>query len=571
MKAKFAYYAQWLREGAVCVIRAYPVELLLAIYACVYSLVAYEYNLKDTEELALVPLFFALALTANCLAGRGPWRKVYWVCWTPLLPLSLLQGLAEWVGSAPFFISLFILSPLAVLVSLRAVRNERFVSDTVVWLRAAVLAVLFAELALGLFYAVFFSMTYIFGLDGRWTRDVAAYAFILTNTLALPTLFLMMSDRWRGADCRGGRVVEVLLNYIVTPALVAYAAVFYIYMAKILITWTLPEGGVAYLVFGFTVAALVVKAFQHLLDKRIYDWFFDRFSLVSLPMLVLFWIGVVRRTNEYGLTTMRVYLLACGLLMTLCVVLFLSKRLGRYLWVCLAAWVCFAALAYVPALEPERMAVRSQAHRAERLARALGRLDARGRLLLSALSPADTVYRKEYRKLYEALEYIRHDSAAFAPFGVKDLHDFTAIFPERMGSYVQWGTTYADTSSSDDSFAIELPDNAALQADRTYTRYYTNLNSWSEEGYVFQDDTLRIRLDGRRLVFQITGAELLRRQIAASGFRPEKEAVPTADERLRMLDYRDQRIRILIDRMQLVRRDSTLLLDDLRLNSVWLP
>lgn len=122
----------------------------------------------------------------------------------------------------------------------------------------------------------------------------------------------MMADRWQGAELRGNRILEVLLNYIVTPALLIYTAILYLYMAKILFTWSLPEGGVAYLVFGFTITALAVKAVDQLLGKLIYNWFFDRFSLVSLPMLVLFWIGVMRRTNEYGLTEPRVYLLVCG-------------------------------------------------------------------------------------------------------------------------------------------------------------------------------------------------------------------------------------------------------------------
>ena len=127
--------------------------------------------------------------------------------------------------------------------------------------------------------------------------------------------------------------LEMLLNYIVTPALLIYAAILYLYMAKILVTWTLPEGGVAYLVFGFTLFALAVQALQPLLQKRMYDWFFDRFSLISLPTQVLFWIGVLRRTGEYGLTEPRVYLLVSGGLMTLCVVLFLARRTGRYFYV----------------------------------------------------------------------------------------------------------------------------------------------------------------------------------------------------------------------------------------------
>ena len=132
------------------------------------------------------------------------------------------------------------------------------------------------------------------------------------------------------------------------------------------------------LVLLATMTALAVKALGRLLEKRIYDWFFDRFSLVSLPVLTLFWIGVVRRTNEYGLTEPRVYLVVCGGLMTLCVLLFLSQRTGRYLWVCLAAWMSFAALAYVPFLEPERIAVQSQTQRAERVAERLGRLGGDG-------------------------------------------------------------------------------------------------------------------------------------------------------------------------------------------------
>lgn len=48
-----------------------------------------------------------------------------------------------------------------------------------------------------------------------------------------------------------------------------------------------------------------VKALGRLLEKRIYDWFFDRFSLVSAPVLVLFWIGVVRRLGDHGLTEPR--------------------------------------------------------------------------------------------------------------------------------------------------------------------------------------------------------------------------------------------------------------------------
>ena len=315
MKAKLEYCLQWLRDGAVRVARSYPIETLLALYACVWCLLTYELDWSEGDlfkKLALVPLFFALALAVNNLAGRGPWRKVYWVVWAPIVPLTLWIGLGDWIEGASYRISLGILAPLLLLLSLRAVRNDRFVNGALVWLRSGLLALLFANVALGLFYAILYSTTYIFGLDGAWIEHVAVWAVVIVETLAVPVLFLMMADRWQGAELRGNRILEVLLNYIVTPALLIYTAILYLYMAKILFTWSLPEGGVAYLVFGFTITALAVKAVDQLLGKRIYNWFFDRFSLVSLPMLVLFWIGVMRRTNEYGLTEPRVYLFAGG-------------------------------------------------------------------------------------------------------------------------------------------------------------------------------------------------------------------------------------------------------------------
>ena len=261
MKAKLEYCLRWLREGAVRVVRSYPVETLLALYACIRCLLTYELDWSEEElfnRLGLVPLFFALALAVNNLAGRGPWRKVYWVVWAPIVPLTLWSGLGDWIESASFRISLGILAPLLLLLSLRAVRNDRFVNGALVWLRSGALALLFANVALGLFYAILYSATYIFGLGGAWIEHVAVWSVTICETLAVPLLFLMMADRWRDAELRGSRILEMLLNYIVTPALLIYAAILYLYMAKILVTWTLPEGGVAYLVFGFTMTALAV-------------------------------------------------------------------------------------------------------------------------------------------------------------------------------------------------------------------------------------------------------------------------------------------------------------------------
>mgnify|MGYP006893930970 CR=1 FL=1 len=69
-------------------------------------------------------------------------------------------------------------------------RNDRFVNGALVWLRSGALALLFANVALGLFYAILYSATYIFGLDGAWIEHVAVWAVTICETLAVPLLFL---------------------------------------------------------------------------------------------------------------------------------------------------------------------------------------------------------------------------------------------------------------------------------------------------------------------------------------------------------------------------------------------
>ena len=362
MKWNFRTRLKELREGLQTVVRRHPLELLLLLALTVTLIVSYETGHEPPAARLVVMEWGALLLlVVNRLVGQTIWRRIYWVAWVPLVPLYLWSGLAGWLDSAQAVITLFILTPLALLASRRAAANDRFVADALVCLRAAVLAMLFAYVAYGLFEAILWSAAYIFGFaEARWVMHLTTDLFFVVQFFAVPALFLMMLDRWEEARMGSSRVLEVLMNGIITPAVVIYAAVLYLYLLKILVTWSLPEGGVAYLVFGFTITTLLVKALRLPLAKCTFDWFYDRFSLVSLPILVLFWVGVVRRVGEYGLTVPRIYLLACGVVMTFCIGLFLWRRAGRYLWVVLFAMAVFAAVAYIPALEPERRALQSQ-------------------------------------------------------------------------------------------------------------------------------------------------------------------------------------------------------------------
>lgn len=578
----FKHHLRLFGEGMMQALRTCPVELALSLYAAILGIVCYELVDRETvrvaalmSKLALVPLFFLIALVVNRLAGRGPWRRIYWVVWTPLIPLSLWPGLSAWTESEQFTITAWVLAPLALLLCRRAASNERFVSDSMLWLRSLLLAELFAHVALGLFAAILYSTTYIFGLQGGWIDDTMVYAWILCEALAAPALFLSMAERWRDAAIVGNRILAVLLDCIVAPALLIYTAILYLYAAKILVAWSLPKGGVAYLVFGFTMTALAVKALQLVLERRRYDWFFDRFSFVSLPLLVLFWAGVVRRVGEYGFTGQRVWLVACGGVMTLCVLFFLFRRSARYRWVCASAFGIFALLAYVPALSPQRLAVRSQFHRAEEVARRLQLLRDDGTLHLDRFG-ADTAFKADYRRFYEAAEYVSlHDTTAFRRFGAS-MEEMGRAVPLSIRDYVLFGW---------DSAVVEVVETASdgislMKRSRRvpcggYATLYPHWNLfWSDSAdddcsYRFRDDTLTLRFDGRHPHWTIPASRLLAEQLRRAGIG---EAVPSEKTLLNAADsllvYRDRERMIVFQRIYLMRSDSLLRISDLTVDVV---
>ena len=505
------------RASFLNVLRRHPLELLLLLALTVTLIVCLEIDEEPNGPRMLILGWGALLLLiVNRLAGRSVWRRIYWVAWAPLVPLFLWPGLPEWVESAQAVITFTILTPLALLACRRAVANDRFVADALVYLRSGVLAMLFAYVAYGLFEAILWSAAYIFGFsDARWVAHLSADLFFVTQFLAVPTLFMMMLDRWDEARFGSSRVLEVLLNWVVTPAVAIYAAILYLYLLKILFTWTLPEGGVAYLVFGFTIAALLVKALRLPLEKRTLDWFYDRFSLVALPLVALFWVGVARRVGEYGLTVSRIYLLVCGGLMTLCILLFLSRRAGRYLWVVLAAIVAFAAVSYIPALEPERAALRSQTRRVERIAERLGRLDAStGRLSLAPRLAGRHGASEGVPRIVRSPGVCRARQRRVCPLRREESNDLVKILPAAMHDYVRWGWESAvgevEVVEANPSFEVYLPQNAGFEVDGSYSRCYVNLTVWNPESYSFGNDTLRFHLGEERPVLEITGAEVLK-------------------------------------------------------------
>lgn len=547
-----------IRKSTATVIRRHPIELLLSLCSTIAMIIYFESDTGPHPWLAIAVWGIMLLLVVNLLAGNTIWRRIYWVAWTPLVPLALWPGLEEWLNSDSFFISIFILTPLALLACSKAIDNRRFLSDTIIYLRAAILALLFANVALWLCEVIIWSAIYLFG-HSTILQHLQFDLFLTTELFVVPTIFMMMLDRWQGREAKSSHIIEKLLNWIVSPAIIAYAALLTIYLLKIIITWTLPDGGVSYMVFAFTITALVVKAFQILIEKRRYDWFYDRFSLISLPFVALFWIGVARRIGEYGLTATRVYLIVCGAVMTVCILLFLSRRTGRYLWAVLFAILAFASVAYIPALNPQAIGLRSQKARFERMALDLALIDSTGRLRTTLIPLSDSVRLDQYDQAFDAMDYIlERDTMFHQQLGIKRYDHSYSVKSRLMPKLLITDVVYVDSEdelgATVNNASVYLPEDARIESDPAYPNIYTNI---VQCGYNYSNDLDKLDITVKDTVLiSLSGDELVKKQLRDTGLSFEDLQYLDNEQSIRFLDYRDQNIRIIFYYMLIVRTET---------------
>lgn len=557
----------------------YPVETALCLYACLLGAIQIEWSFDYHAQLAadgaaaemrqlpdgvftMLPLTMLATLLVHTLVRRAAraWRVLYLLVPILLTAASWLLG-EEWFGTSRFFITSAILAPLGLLMARRTVPNGPFVRQTLGYLRAAVVGWVFALTAMLAAMAIYHSVAYIFNIWTAWETQqcVDNYILLLSWALLWPLTALARLDGYLEGDPRGTKTTDALLNFILAPALLVYAAILYLYCLQILFTWTLPKGGVAYLVFGFTIALFVVKALQELVVQRRYDWFFDRVSLFALPPLVLFWIGVGQRVADYGLTDWRVYLLVCGAIMTVAVGLFAARRTGRYYYIAATAFLLFLLTAYIPYFSASALSLHSQTTRAERLARETGLLDASGRLDLARIDEGDTTLIASYRELYASLDYLDdNDTLLLADrFGIARSAEFPDAFQNKtLGHHIRWGGGAVLTEVIDAPLHFLSKERRDPLDIAGYRRCYAPASVSYDNGrarYTTSGDTLRLFLPDGREILRRSFEELLHDRAAQLRLPLDDEALYTADN---LLVYRTDSLLVAFQRVEASRPEQ---------------
>lgn len=196
-----------------------------------------------------------------------------------------------------------------------------------------------------IFSAVFLTMLYcgvLFGgiaailgtIDGLFDVNIDwkyyYYTFLIVGFIFGVSMLLSKLPE-RDEDFAGyiySRSLKVLLVYIVIPLISIYTLILYAYFIKILIGWEWPRGLVSHLVIWYSAISVgVIFLITPVLEEnKMAKLFRTFFPVVNLPILLMMFISIYQRIDQYGITENRYFIVVLGLWITAMMMYFNLKR-----------------------------------------------------------------------------------------------------------------------------------------------------------------------------------------------------------------------------------------------------
>jgi hypothetical protein len=199
--------------------------------------------------------------------------------------------------------------------------------------------IVFRIMLTGVFAIVLFSglglalaaLKNLFGMEIPPERYFELWILIL-GLFVIPFIFSGIPENLSELDevADYPRSLKVFGQYVLSPLVLVYFMILYAYIAKIIITWSWPQGWVGRLILGFSATGILAlfvldpirEKTETLWIKKASRWYY----LILLPLLVVLFLALWRRISEYGLTEDRYLGLAIGVWLAFTAGYFLLSR-----------------------------------------------------------------------------------------------------------------------------------------------------------------------------------------------------------------------------------------------------
>ncbi|RSK47137.1 DUF4153 domain-containing protein [Hymenobacter rigui] len=347
---------QQVAAEAACVVRRFPLTLLCDVVLCSVGIYINHLNYQEKQHLDwLFPLLSAAGLGLSgtlavaLTAERYQWRPV--LRWGSLA--AVLGLLALWYAAAPTEpnpewgtrLALLLLGTHLAVAAGPYLSELRRQADTPGFWRyneTLFLRILTAGLYSGVLFAgcalALVAVENLFFVDIK--PRVYADLFVVLGSIFNTWFFLAGVPHDFAAleqEASYPKGLKVFTQFVLLPLVVLYLGILYAYMARIVVSWELPEGWVSILILAFSVAGifalLLIHPVRHAAENTWIRTFGRWFYRALFPLLGLLAVAISTRIRAYGITEERYFVLVLAAWLFGIAIYFLVRRGQGIIWI----------------------------------------------------------------------------------------------------------------------------------------------------------------------------------------------------------------------------------------------
>ncbi len=395
--------------------REFPVEAAMGL--AFFAIAAWHTGHNEWDEVLhqsvsgvnadILPLFVPLLVLTFWLHKVNRWAYVAsGFLFLPLMALNLKPFLMTYG-----FGFTYVLAGILLLVSVRRMDNRSFAAHALHVVTQLFFGIVIAGIITAALLAIFASFFYIFGIKEPDNFYIYLWEFVWF--FIAPQVCCTLITQGEDEVNEPARVLQLILNFILSPAIIIYTVILYAYFIRIVLEWDLPKGGVAWMVMGFVTVAMAGRLMQYVLKQHYYDWFYRNFTWIAIPPLILYWIGSIYRIRLYSFTESRFYLMIAGVLMTLFVLMLLWKRSRRFQLMALIFGAAIILFTYIPGISAKSIGLNCQQKRLQQIISQLKLTDPKTGKFVKELNleeiRKDSVLSAQFIETCSLISYVRND------------------------------------------------------------------------------------------------------------------------------------------------------------------
>lgn len=357
-------------------VSAHPIEIFL-ISAFAIGIWFMELEPRQGNDHLAYWVFEPMLFIFVYLSRPYSWYRFSWI--VPLVALAIIgmtNDSAEFYLTSPKFWGANFIALLVLLGFPFEKNNQGFTYRNFTNLFHLGLATAVWLLVFGLVAAILFTITTLFNVE--FSDSFYSHFYTSLGIFTQPLFFLVFQQRQAKSEMTLNRIFEILVNFVLAPALMIFTVLLYAYVVQIIFEGVLPKGMLANITLPYLLGGLGVYALRSICAKARWETFFKFYPYLAIVPIVLLWLAIDRRISAYAWTEARIYLVALATAITIAYAILTVPRIRQYRLISAVVMVAIFAMTWI--VKPQEIAYQSQIVRFEQLLKQLNLSDGQGKI-----------------------------------------------------------------------------------------------------------------------------------------------------------------------------------------------